>query len=185
MNQTQSRHRRPGRLDDILETLAAADDPTMRGEMLVGLADRFREVPPEIGRRPFPCINRIPACESEAYVWGVLQPDRGLKLYFAVESPSGISAKALAAILDRGLSGLAPAEIVRVSTDLVTDVFRANISMGKGMGLMSMVRAVQTIAAQAARHLESGGELPAVFPRSTSARPGTGNQESGIRSGER
>jgi cysteine desulfuration protein SufE len=145
----------PGRLGEMLDTLALATDTMMRGEMLVDLADQFREVPPEIARRPFPHAHQIRACESEAYIWGVLQPDRTLKLYFAVENPSGISAKAVAVILDRALSGLGPA-----------DVFRTNISMGKGLGLMSMVRAVQTIASQAARHLEPGGALPVVFPRS-------------------
>ncbi len=155
----------PGRLPEILDTLALADDPTMRGDMLVDLADRFREVPPDVARRPFTQTNRIPACESEAYLWGVLRPDRTFKLHFAVESPSGISAKALAVILDRALSGLDPMEVARITPDIVTDVFRANISMGKGLGLMSMVRAVQTIARQAARYLEAGGALPATFPR--------------------
>ncbi len=154
----------PGRLMEVLDTLALAADQAMRGEMLVDFADRFHEVPPEVARRPFPDANRIPACESEAYVWGVVDAERHLKLYFAVESPSGVSAKALAVILDRALSGLDPSEVARISPDVVTDVFRANISMGKGLGLMSMVRAVQTVARQAMRHLESGGPLPAVFP---------------------
>jgi len=155
----------PGRLGEILDTLAFATDPAMRGDMLVDFADRFREVPPEVAQRPFPPVHRIPACESDAYLWGVLQPDRTLRLYFAVESPSGISAKALSFILDRSLSGLDPREVARITPDVVTDIFRANISMGKGLGLMSMVRAVQTVARQAARHLEAGGALPAVFPR--------------------
>jgi hypothetical protein len=39
-------------------------------------------------------------------VWALKKPDDTLKLYFAVENPSGVSAKALAAILDKTLSGL-------------------------------------------------------------------------------
>ncbi len=157
---------RPGRLPEILETLALASDPMLRSEMLLDYARRFREVPPEIARRPFSPVNRIPACESDAYLWAVLQHDRTLKLYFAVESPSGVSAKALAAILDLALSGLPPGQVSGVTPDLVSDVFRANISMGKGMGLMSMVRAVQTVARQAAAHVAAGAPLPAAFPRS-------------------
>lgn len=154
----------PGRLGEAIETLSAVTDPADRVDLLLSFADRFREVPPEIARRPFPEITRIPACESEAFAWGVLQDDGTLKLHFAVENPSGISARALAVILDRGLSGLPPAEVARVSPDLVYDVFRRDISMGKGLGLMSMVRAVQVIARQAAEALEAG-ESSRIFPR--------------------
>ena len=139
-------------------------DPADRVEILVDFANRFREVPPEIAQRPFPQTHLVPACESEAYVWGVLQADGTLTLHFAVESPSGVSAKALAVILGRGLSGLRPDEIAAVSPDVVHDVFRANISMGKGLGLMSMVRAVQIVAQQAAR-VPADRPGPHVFPR--------------------
>ncbi len=91
----------------------------------------------------------MPACESEAYVWARLQPDGTMKLYFAVENPSGISAKALAVMLTKTLSGLTPAEIATVSPEIVEGLFRQNISMGKGMGLMSMVGAVRTLAQRA------------------------------------
>ena len=79
-------------------------------------------------------------------MWAVRKPDGTLKLHFAVENPSGISAKALAAILDRSLSGLPAAEIAEVTPDIVEAIFRQNISMGKGMGLMSMVQAVRALA---------------------------------------
>ena len=96
----------------------------------------------------------MPACESEAYVWAMLQPDGKMQLYFAVENPSGISAKALATMLTKTLSGLTPAEIATVSPEIVERLFRQNISMGKGMGLMSMVGAVRTLA-QRAQGIES------------------------------
>jgi len=162
---------RPGRLPDILDALAFASDPTLRGEALLDYSDRFREVPPDVARRPFASTNRIPSCESEAYIWGVLQPDRTLRLYFAVENPSGVSAKALATILDRGLSGLPPSAIAGVTPDLVSEIFRANISMGKGLGLMSMVHAVRTIARQAADYAAAGAPLPQTFPRVPIERP--------------
>ena len=140
----------PERLAEILDMLALASDPTSRAEMLLSLADRFREVPAEVARRPFPKSHQVPGCESEAYVWGVLQPDATLKLHFAVENPSGVSARALAVVLDRALSGLPPTEIAKVPPDIVFEIFRRDISMGKGLGLMSMVKAVQTIARRAA-----------------------------------
>ncbi|MFB3853930.1 MAG: SufE family protein [Vicinamibacterales bacterium] len=142
-------HKHPGRLPEILDALALASSPDDRAQMLIDFADRFREVPPEVARRPFPPERQVPACESDAYAWGLMQPDGTLKLYFAVENPSGISGKALAAILDLGLSGFPPQEVARVSTDIVPEIFRANISMGKGLGLMSMVRAVAALGSAA------------------------------------
>lgn len=134
-----------------METFALLDDPADRVDLLLSYADRFREVPPKIATRPFPKEQRVPACESEAYVWAVPQSNGTLALYFAVENPAGVSAKALAAILEQTLSGLPPEEIERVPPDLIYDLFRQNISMGKGMGLMAMVQAVCALARHAAR----------------------------------
>src|SRR5512144_1591891 len=134
------------KLKDTLETFAAFTDTADRTDLLLSYADLYKEVPPEVATRPFDKKHLVPHCESEAYVWANKQPDGTLKLYFAVENPSGVSAKALAAILDRSLSGLPPAEIATVTPDIVERIFRQNISMGKGMGLMSMVQAVRSLA---------------------------------------
>jgi len=141
----------PAPLQEAIETFALLDDPADRVDLLLSYADRFREVPPKIATRPFPKEQRVPACESEAYVWAVPQSNGTLALYFAVENPAGVSAKALAAILEQTLSGLPPEEIERVPPDLIYDLFRQNISMGKGMGLMAMVQAVCALARHAAR----------------------------------
>jgi cysteine desulfuration protein SufE len=109
-------------------------------------AGKFKEVPATVAARPFDKAALVPHCESEAYVWAVPNADGSLKLHFAVENPSGISAKALAAILDRTLSGLPAEEIATVDPEIVERIFRQNISMGKGMGLMSMVQRVQALA---------------------------------------
>ena len=106
----------------------------------------FKEVPAAVATRPFPKSHNVPECESEAYVWAIRNPDGTVKLHFAVENPSGVSAKALAAILDRTLSGLTPEEIAQIDASIVEKLFRQNISMGKGMGLMSMVEAVRSLA---------------------------------------
>ena len=124
-------------------------DPADRTGMLLSYADQFKEVPPSIATRPFPTSHQVPQCESDAYVWAQKMPDDTLKLYFAVENPSGVSAKALASILDKTLSGQPASEIATVNCDIVEQIFRQNISMGKGMGLMSMVNAVQALAKKA------------------------------------
>ncbi|MCC7042276.1 MAG: SufE family protein [Acidobacteria bacterium] len=142
----------PAKLQDVLDLFATFDDPSDRTNLLLSYADQFREVPPEVATRPFGRDHLVPHCESEAYVWAMKQPDGTLKLHFAVENPSGISAKALAAILDRSLSGLPPSQVAEITPDVVEAIFRQNISMGKGMGLMSMVQAVRSLAKAAEKN---------------------------------
>ena len=142
----------PKKLQELLETFDMFPDPADRTGLLLSYADQFREVPTEIATRPFPKDHQVPQCESDAYVWAMKQPDGTLNLYFAVENPSGVSARALAAILDRTLSGLPASDIANVSCDIVERIFRRNISMGKGMGLMAMVQAVQALAKNASKN---------------------------------
>jgi cysteine desulfuration protein SufE len=142
------------KLDTLLETFDEFPDPADRTDLLLSYADQFKDVPPSVATRPFAESHHIPQCESDAYAWAIRNPDGTLQLYFAVENPSGISAKALATILDRTLSGLPAAEIATVDTGIVERIFRRNISMGKGMGLMAMVDAVRSLARRA---LTTGG----------------------------
>lgn len=141
----------PERLEEMLSTLDLLGDRAERIEALISMADRFEEVPAEIAPRPFPESARVPSCESEAYVWSKLRDDGGMELYFAVENPQGISAKALAALLERTLSGLPPEEIARVPSDIVYRIFGTELSMGKSMGLMAMVGMVRRHAEQRLR----------------------------------
>jgi cysteine desulfuration protein SufE len=140
----------PDKLQQLVETFQMFD-PADRTSLLLSYADQFKEVPPTIATRPFAKSHQIPQCESDAYAWAQKMPDGTLKLYFAVENPSGVSAKALAAILDKTLSGLPARDIATISPDIVEKIFRQNISMGKGMGLMSMVDAVRSLAKAASK----------------------------------
>ena len=149
----------PGRLQQLLDTFALFPDQADRTQLLLSYADQFVPVSPAVATRPFEKSHQVPACESEAYVWAIPNVDGTLTLHFAVENPSGVSARALAAILDKTLSGLAAEEIARVSPEIVEQIFRQNISMGKGLGLMSMVEAVRTLARRA-RRPAAPGEAP-------------------------
>lgn len=141
----------PAKLQQVLETFDMFPDQSDRTNMLLSYADQFKEVPPPIATRPFDKSHQVPQCESDAYVWALKRPDGTMTLHFAVENPSGVSAKALAAILERSLSGLPPEQIARIDTSIVERIFRQNISMGKGLGLMSMVEAVRALARRAAK----------------------------------
>src|SRR5688500_11777542 len=108
----------PEKLQAAIDSFAMFG-PADRTNMLLSYADQFREVPAAVATRPFAKSHQIPQCESDAYAWAMKQPDGTLKLHFAVENPSGVSARALAAILDKTLSGLPPEEIARVDAAIV------------------------------------------------------------------
>jgi cysteine desulfuration protein SufE len=137
------------RLQQVLDTFDMFPDPADRTNMLLSYADQFRDVPPAVATRPFDKSHQVPQCESDAYVWAMKKPDGTLDLHFAVENPSGVSARALAAILQKSLSGLPADDIAQVDCSIVERIFRQNISMGKGMGLMAMVNAVAALARRA------------------------------------
>jgi len=136
----------PDKLTDTLETLEMVPDRGERIQLLIDIAGRFEEVPPRLARRPFASEHQVPACESEAYVFTEPRPDGTLDFHFAVENPQGISAKAMAVILGDALSGAPPEQVAEVSQDIVYQVFGRELSMGKSMGLMSMVGMVAAMA---------------------------------------
>jgi cysteine desulfuration protein SufE len=148
----------PDKLARTLETLGMVSDRGERIQLLIDIADRFREVPPQVARRPFAEEHRVPACESEAYVWGESRPDGALDFHFAVENPQGISAKALAVLLGDSLSGAPPEQVAAVPQDIVYKVFGSELSMGKSMGLMGMVSMIANLAKKqlAARGPQAG-----------------------------
>ncbi|MGQ9848536.1 MAG: SufE family protein [Aggregatilineaceae bacterium] len=136
----------PSALSEILADFAFVTSRSERAELLIDWADRFKSVPEEIASPPYPEAHRVPFCESEAFVWACPNSDGTLQFYFAVENPQGLSAMALAAILDVGLSGAPVEQVATVSPDIVLQLFGHDISMGKGQGLMGMVSMVQAAA---------------------------------------
>jgi len=136
----------PEKLEELLGLFDLMGDREERIALLIDTADRFREVPPEVAARPFPEERRVPNCESEAFVWARPNAAGGLDLDFAVENPQGISAKAMAVILRETLEDAPLAEIAALPADLPYRIFGRELSMGKNMGLLGMVQAVQRAA---------------------------------------
>ena len=137
----------PG-LARLLDYLGTIEDRAERIELLIEIADRYRDVPESIARRPYPQDRLVPACESEAYFWAedLGRADGAFRIHFAVENPQGISARAMAVILDEGLSGRPPAELAGLSTDLPFEIFGKELSLGKNLGLAGMVGMVRFAA---------------------------------------
>jgi cysteine desulfuration protein SufE len=147
----------PPKLKEVLEDFAFVDR-SERAELLIEAADRFHDVPPEIAERPFPEINHVQKCESDAYVWAQDLPDGTLKFHFAVENPQGLSAKSWAVIMDETLSGVPLEQVAAVPCDVVFTVYGKDVSMGKGLGLMGITDMVTYEARKRlnARRAEAG-----------------------------
>jgi len=136
----------PRKLADLLDVFELMEDRQERIEALIDIADRFQPVPENVVARPFPEEARVPHCESEAFVFPRPQEDNTLKFHFAVENPQGISAMAMAVIIDETLSGQPLDQVAQVPSDVVYKFFGNELSMGKTMGLMGMVSMVQAAA---------------------------------------
>jgi len=136
----------PAKLAEFLSDLDTLGGRSERIEALIGIAGRYRAVPPDIATPPYDEARKVPACESQAYVWALPQPDGTLRFHFAVLNPQGISAMATAVILDENLSGAPVAEVAAVPSDIVYSIFGRELSMGKSMGLMAMVTMVRAAA---------------------------------------
>ena len=133
----------PQKLQDFLDTISLLPDESERINFLIDYAEKFKEVPSEIAEKPYPEKNKVPFCESGAYVWTKQQPDDTLKFYFSVENPQGISAKALSTILDKTLSGESPENIINISEDVVHEIFGQSLSMRKNMGLTGIIQMIK------------------------------------------
>lgn len=138
----------PQRLATALGEIEGLTDPDLRAEYLIELASRFRPVPAEVQTPPYPEDALVPACESKAFVFPVDRIDGTLDFYFAVENPHGVSAKALAALLQETLSGAPLDEVEAISPELVTSLFGPHLSMGKDQGLRNLVLAARRAASR-------------------------------------
>lgn len=133
----------PEKLKDFVDTISLLTDESERINILIDYAENFKEVPPEIVEKPYPEKNKVPFCESGAYVWTKKQSDDTLKFYFSIENPQGISAKALAAILDKTLSGETPENIIKIDDDIVNKIFGSGLSTRKNMGLTGIIHMIK------------------------------------------
>jgi len=138
----------PEKLQQVLEDFRWMTDREERAQYLIELADRLQPAPERIATKPYPAQNHVDFCESDAYVWAEDREDGTLQFYFAVENPQGLSARAMAAILDETLSGQPLEQVASVPDDIVLSIFGRNISMGKGQGLMGIVARVRAEAQQ-------------------------------------
>lgn len=129
----------PPKLRRLLSRIGGIADRQERIQLLIDLSKRYRRVSEAIARPPYGDEHKVPACESQAYVFPVPKDDGTLAFHFAVDNAQGISAMAMAAILGDTLSGVPLEQVAAVPTEVVYELFGNELSMGKNMGLMGMV----------------------------------------------
>ncbi len=135
----------PEKLQAVLEDFSFITDRNERAEYLIEIADRFAsvKVSPEIATLPYDEAHRVPACESDAFVWAQPNPDGTLHFSFDVLNPQGLSAKAMSVVLGETCSGTPLEQVAALDTSIVFSLFGREISMGKGQGLMGIITMVQ------------------------------------------
>jgi len=140
----------PTKLQETIEDFSYITDRRDRQDYLIQLADDFNDykVPSEIAEQPYDESHRVPACESDAFVWWKTNDDGTLTYYFDVLNPQGLSAMAMAVILAQSCNGIDLEKVASIQADVVFDFFGKEISMGKGQGLMGIVNMVVAGAKQ-------------------------------------
>jgi len=142
----------PSKLQDALDDFSFVTTRAERQEYLIQLADRFKEVkvPSDMAAQPYDESHRVPACESDAFVWAIEQSDGTLHYYFDVLNPQGLSAMAMSVILGDTCTGAPLEQVAHLTGEIVFNFFGKDISMGKGQGLIGIVN---TVAFEARRRL--------------------------------
>lgn len=140
----------PAKLQETIEDFSFVTTRQERQQYLIQLADEFKDVkvPSDIAEQPYDESHRVPACESDAFVWWDKNDDGTLQFYFDVLNPQGLSAMAMAVILGQSCSGAPLEQVAEINDDVVFEFFGKTISMGKGRGLMGIVNMVKAAAVQ-------------------------------------
>lgn len=146
----------PQKLAELVEDFSFITDRNERVEALIEIADRFDavRVPAGIATKPYSEENHVTYCESEAYVWALDNPDGTVKYYFDVLNPQGLSAMAMAVVLEETLSGQPLEQVAKIDSEIVFKLFGREISMGKGQGLMGIIAMVR---GEALKRLQNAG----------------------------
>lgn len=147
----------PERLRDLLDMFSMLEDRQDRVQALIGIADSYEPVPAHIAKAPYPESARVPNCESEAFAFAEPLDDGRLRYWFAIENPQGVSAMAMARVIDDTLSGEDPAKVLATPPDIIYSLFGRELSMGKSAGLMGMMQMVHAMTRRASGQDSANG----------------------------
>lgn len=132
----------PEKLQEYIDDFGFITSRDERADYLIQISDEFKRVPEDIATQPYDEANRVVGCESDAFVWAVDREDGTLDFYFDVLNPQGLSAMAMAAILDQACSGAPLEDVAAIDGEVIFTFFGRDVSMGKGRGLSGIVNTV-------------------------------------------
>lgn len=144
----------PEGIRSVLDDLAFLEDRRARMEYLISLGESYQAADErEVPRRP---ETKVPGCESEVFFHALPIDSNHIRVRYAVDNPQGISAMAMAKVLEDGVAGATVEEVREIPENLAEQMFGRELSMGKGMGLGHMVR----MAKDAARRVVGASPAP-------------------------
>lgn len=139
----------PSQLNDLLVQIETTSDYDEKCDLLIEFAGEFKECERSKYSHPYDRRHQVPGCESEVYLWVIRNSDQSYTFDVIVENPQGISAKALAQILKETLGNCSAEEIASIPDEVVYRIFGEGLSMGKGQGLMGMIRLLKQLVKEA------------------------------------
>src|SRR4051794_770459 len=113
----------PEKLANTLETLGMITDRGERIQLLIDIADRFREVSPGIARRPFAEGNRVPARGSGGVRGGRAAPGGYAGFPLRGRESAGDPRKGSGGVVRRRPFRRAAGAVAAVPQDVVYQVF--------------------------------------------------------------
>lgn len=127
----------PPALERIVQRFKRASSNKLRYEQLLSLAQKLPEFPADQKIAD----NKVPGCVSQVYVIAELDNDGNVQ--FQGDSDAQLT-KGLVALLIRGLNGLPPQEIVKITPDFIAETgLQASLTPSRANGFYNIFKTLQ------------------------------------------
>lgn len=127
----------PAALERIVQRFKRASSNKLRYEQLLSLAQKLPEFPADQKIAD----NKVPGCVSQVYVIAELDNDGNVQ--FQGDSDAQLT-KGLVALLIRGLNGLPPQEIVKITPDFIPETgLQASLTPSRANGFYNIFKTLQ------------------------------------------
>ncbi|KAL4448201.1 hypothetical protein ABPG75_005420 [Micractinium tetrahymenae] len=141
----------PTSLQSLVTAFQSVPDPMARYKQLLFYATKLEPFPAEAHTEE----NKVKGCVSQVWVTAELQDG---KIWWKADSDSQLT-KGLAALLVQGLSGLAPAEIVRVPADFIAQLgLQQSLTPSRNNGFLNMFKLMQKKALDIYMQQQAGSD---------------------------
>ena len=124
----------PANLAEIVQKFKRHSDPKRRYEQLLWYAKQLEGFPQE-DKIP---DNKVQGCTSQVFITAILQDD-GL-VYYQGDSDAQL-VKGLVALLIKGLNGLTPEEILKITPDFIEETgLRVSLTPSRANGFYNILQ---------------------------------------------